>query len=239
MLKQATENIWFLPFEEATDRPCLYYVQGSRLSLAVDAGNSPAHVEKFYAALQEAGLPLPSVTAITHWHWDHTFGLPRIQGTAVASRLANEKLRTVQSWQWTPEAMSHRERTGEDIAFCNQCIRAEYPDLQAIQVLPAQQELDGALSIDLGSLTCQLFTADSPHSRDALYIWVPEEEALAVGDATCEDYYDNNGQYDPEKLRAHIELLEGIPFTHCLLGHSDPCTKDEILAELREREATL
>ena len=28
------------------------------------------------AALEEEGLPLPQLTVLTHWHWDHTFGIP-------------------------------------------------------------------------------------------------------------------------------------------------------------------
>lgn len=29
---------------------------------------------------KERGLPLPDITAVTHWHWDHTFGLGRVRG---------------------------------------------------------------------------------------------------------------------------------------------------------------
>lgn len=44
MLKRLTERAWYLPWEEETDRPNLCYLLGERHSLAVDAGNSPAHV---------------------------------------------------------------------------------------------------------------------------------------------------------------------------------------------------
>lgn len=130
--------------------------------------------------------------------------------------------------------MARREETGEDIAFCNECICREYEDLRAVAVETAGMELEGSLSVDLGGMACRLFTADSPHTRDALFVWVPGEQALAVGDAVCGDYYGNNGQFETERLQALIRLLEGIPFAHCLLGHSDPCTKEEILKELRE-----
>lgn len=51
----------------------LGYIRGERYSLAVDAGNSRRHVEKFYAALDAAELRRPDFTVLTHWHWDHTF----------------------------------------------------------------------------------------------------------------------------------------------------------------------
>ena len=134
MLEQVTQRVWCLPWEEERDRPSLYYIRGDRRSLAVDAGSSPAHVAQFYAALEKRGLPLPDFTAVTHWHWDHTFGLGAVQGVTLASALTNRKLRQVRAWEWTPEAMAQRERRGEDIPFCNEHIRREYPDLGAVSV---------------------------------------------------------------------------------------------------------
>lgn len=55
MLKRLTHRIFYLPHEEETDRPALYYIRGDRYSLAVDAGSSDAHRRKFYAALAAAG----------------------------------------------------------------------------------------------------------------------------------------------------------------------------------------
>ena len=54
----------------------LGYIRGERYSLAVDAGNSRRHVEKFYAALDAAELRRPDFTVLTHWHWDHTSASP-------------------------------------------------------------------------------------------------------------------------------------------------------------------
>ena len=170
MLIKFSDRIYYYEGEESTDRPYLYYIRGGRQSAVIDAGNSRRHVESFYAALSEVGLPLPDYTVITHWHWDHTFGLPYVQGKTVASALTNQKLRQVMGWVWTPEAMDAREKTGEDIAFCNRCIRIEYENLQEITVSPAQEEVEDRRTIDLGGVHLELFAADSPHSRDSLYI---------------------------------------------------------------------
>lgn len=162
MLKQVTQRVWCLPWEEERDRPSLYYIRGDRRSLAVDAGSSPAHVAQFYAALEKRGLPLPDFTAVTHWHWDHTFGLGAVQGVTLASALTNRKLRQVRAWEWTPEAMARRERRGEDIPFCNEHIRREYPDLGAVSVSLAEMEVEGELTLHLGGVDCRLFCRDTP-----------------------------------------------------------------------------
>ena len=82
-LRQLTERVFYLPHEEPADRPVLGYIRGERYSLAVDAGNSRRHVEKFYAALDAAELRRPDFTVLTHWHWDHTFGNEHFAGKKV------------------------------------------------------------------------------------------------------------------------------------------------------------
>mgnify|MGYP003329295852 CR=1 FL=1 len=58
----------------------------------MDAGNSSDHVEKFYNGLRDLSLKLPDFTVITHWHWDHTFGMHASSGKTVACHLTSEKL---------------------------------------------------------------------------------------------------------------------------------------------------
>ena len=91
-LDRLSERIWVYPFEEERDRPNLSYIKGDRWSLAVDAGHSDAHITEFYSALEEAGLPLPQLTVLTHWHWDHTFAMHAAHGLCLANALTNRHL---------------------------------------------------------------------------------------------------------------------------------------------------
>ena len=84
-LNRLTERVWVFPYEEERDRPNLGYIRGDRWSLAADAGHSEAHVKEFYKALEEEGLPLPRITVLTHWHWDHTFGMHAVHGLCLAT----------------------------------------------------------------------------------------------------------------------------------------------------------
>lgn len=88
-LKKLTERIFYYPHQPEFDRPMLAYLGGDRFSLAVDAGYSAGHVDEFYAALDRAGLKKPDFTVITHWHYDHTFGMHRIHGVSAALERTN------------------------------------------------------------------------------------------------------------------------------------------------------
>ncbi len=91
-LKRLCEHIWNMPFETERDRPNLGYVKGGNWSLAIDAGHSAAHTKAFYALLEKENLPLPSLTVLTHWHWDHTFGMHAVNGLCAQTAKPNTDL---------------------------------------------------------------------------------------------------------------------------------------------------
>jgi ribonuclease HI/glyoxylase-like metal-dependent hydrolase (beta-lactamase superfamily II) len=237
-LERVTERIYMLPGEDfaGRDRPFLYYIRGDKLRLAVDAGNSPHHVKTFYAALKAAGHPAPDITVVTHWHWDHSFGLRAVKGLTLATRATNEELRRIRKWEWDEDSMATRLSTGEDIPACNECICREYADPQTIHVTTARMEIEGPLAIDLGGVTCRLLPQDSPHSRDGLFVYIPEERALAVGDGESGDYYELEGGYAPERLEALLSFLESLDYDLALPGHRAPWTKEEQLSTLCEMQ---
>ncbi len=237
MLRQLTEHIKYLPACERGDRPALAYIAGRNRALMVDAGNSPAHARLFLQALERQGLPAPDYIALTHWHWDHCFGLAALEGTSLCSAETNAKLAEMARWQWDDASMAQRLRDGTEIAFCDQNIRLEYPDRGQIAVRTADIAFSGALCLNLGGLTAQLLPLPNSHAAGSLAVFVPEEQALILGDIICEDYYSGNPPaHDPAKLAGMIEALEALDFEIALYGHGEPATdsKEALMGYLRE-----
>lgn len=230
-LVKFSDRIYFFSGNEENDRPYLYYIKGENFSVAVDAGQSRENVENFYAALSAAGLTLPRYTFITHWHWDHTFGMMYINGKSIASEKTAQKLSEVSKWEWTPEAVRRRLETSEDIKFCTDCIEKVYPDSSEIKVVLPDETVTDTRTFNLGGVHVEIFARDSIHSRDSLFVFVPEEKALFVGDAHCADFY-NGGTAAPDKVKAYREFITSLDFENYFMGHDEPCTKTEILAEL-------
>ncbi len=239
ILKQLSEKIYYLPCSSATDRPNLGYIRGERYSLMVDAGNSASHAALFQQGLEELGLPTPEYVAITHWHWDHTFAMHAVPGITIASRLTNEQLSKVMSWEWSEEAMRSRLSSGEEIEFCDTHIRQEYPDRDKIVVKMADIVFDQRLTLDLGGITAQLIHIGGPHSEDCVAVYIPEEKALFLGDADGGDYYHMKGQYDKTRLNSFIQFLRGLDFIISIDGHDVPATREELLAYMEEEFANL
>lgn len=227
-LIQLTNRVYYYPQKKEVDRPLLGYIRGDKYSLMIDAGTSRNHVQEFYKAVSEKGLTKPHITAITHWHWDHTFGMNAIEGITIANIITNNKLEEMKSWKWTDEAIKERITQGIDIEFGDIHMRREYKNLENIQVVTADLVFNQKLSLDLGGITAELFLVESPHSNDAVFVYIREEKVVFMGDSTSEDFYNDNF-LDKNKLKSLVSTLESIECDYCLLGHAEPLKKQDLL----------
>ncbi len=233
-LTALTSQVHYLPADDALDRPALGYVRGDRFALQVDAGTSHRHAALLTQALP-AGWRQPDYTVLTHWHWDHSFGLHAAPGRTIAGHLTQEKLAMMAAWTWTDEAMQQRLATGADLEMCDHYIRQEYPDRRQIQVALADIVFTGQLCLDLGGVHAVMRELTAPHTEDTVIIHIPEEGVIFLGDADLADY--NHGNvYERAKVRGLLAALTALDFHTCVIGHGGPQTKEELLTSLQQIE---
>ena len=236
MLVKLTEKIYYLPYSEETDRPILGYIEGDKYSLMIDAGNSKKHVELFITEIEKAGLKYPDFVAITHSHWDHTYGMHALNAVSIACVRTNEYLKTMSTWDWSDEAMEGRLKTGEDIEFCDTMIRREYPNRKEISVKTADIIFHERLSLNLGNLSCEIIKLDSSHSDDCVVVYIPEEKTIFIGDIISEDFHHGEPVYYRDKLDSLTESFRNIDFKTALFGHMEPFKKNDLIKWLEETE---
>ncbi len=217
-LNQISDRIYYFPYEQQRDRPNLGHIHGERYSVMVDAGASAAHANEFYHAVSEAVLPIPAYTAITHWHWDHTFGMCAVKGRTISHRNTRPKLIEMRG-------------SADLFSYGDERMRLEYPDAKDIVIVLPDILFESNLVLNMGDIHCHITKIPSPHSDDGAAIWIPEEKVLFLGDAASPDYF-NNGVYDAAELHKMTAWLEGCCFETCLLGHSEPLSKSELMKYL-------
>ena len=221
-LKRLSEHVWYLPYEEKRDRPNLSYIHGEHWNLAVDAGHSKEHTMEFYAALEEAGFPLPDITVITHRHWDHILGMHAVNGLT----LANEKTR-----QYIADFKSRIEKEGTAffLAF-DERIREEYKDCKPVVVTMPDMVFSGEMMLDLGNCQVRIFHAEAPHTDDSTLIEVIEDKVLILGDCTGGKFPEwTVDQTLAEKL---AKTIDDINPDLCLPGHWIELPKSIIIQDL-------
>lgn len=239
MLNQITPSIYVSDNEELNDRPRLGYIKGSKYALMIDAGNSPAHAQLFLDELKQLHLKDPDFVLLTHWHWDHVYGLSHLNIPSICSAKTQAKLIEMQAWQWDLISMQARLISGEDIEFCDTCIKVEYEDPKTIHVKAADIIFDKFLNIDLGDLSCLILRLDNDHAEDSSVIFIPEEKVIFLGDITSPNYHDGPEHYSLEGITKLMDALEELNFDKAIHGHTEVMSKDEWMTFLREEKAKL
>lgn len=234
-LKQITDRIYYMEFMEDTDRPVLSYIKGDMYALVIDSGNSKMHVEQFYSLLNNSGLSQPDYTVITHYHWDHTFGMNAISGKSIVCDETNTKLVEMKKWSWTEDDMNNRIEKGIDIEFCKNNIVKEYECLDGIKVVTGDIIFKNEIVVDLGGINCFIKHIQSPHTDDAVIVYIPSDKIVFVGDADCGDFNNLNGKYDKSKLRSYIEFIKTLDFDKYVIGHGKVESKETAIRYLYEQ----
>ena len=221
-LKRLTDRIWYYPYEDERDRPILGYIRGDRWSLAVDAGHSAAHTKEFYQALNQAGLPLPELTVLTHWHWDHSLGLHAVNGLGIANRKTNAYL---DSLEQTIRVNGPDELLGLDIS-----IQREYSGNRPVIVRQADIVFSDCLDLDLGNCTVRLLQTPAPHTDDSTLVFIPSEKVLFLGDCTSGVF--PTWEKDPSLCRKLADTIADLDYSISVGSHWDLESKADTLADL-------
>ena len=223
-LQKIGTHTWVYTFDTEKDRPNLGYIRGTDMALAVDAGHSSSHVQDFYGALERELLPLPDLTVITHWHWDHTFGMHAVHGKTMARPETNRRLREIR------REMREDPDYARRFLQSDSCIRKEYAGGVPLIVVPADEEVPDGFEINLGGVTARLLYAESPHTEDGLLVYVPEDQVLYIGDAQLGEF--PSWRIDYRKLAALADRIRRLDVKTVVDGHWGTYRKAAFLEEL-------
>ena len=167
-------------------------------------------------------MPLPSLTVLTHWHWDHTFGMHAVHGLCIASEKTNDHLKAFRE---------KIDREGVEVFLSmDESIRKEYAGNRPVIVTLADLVFSGEMTLDLGNCPVRLFQAEAPHTDDSTLIHAVGERVLFLGDA--EGGVFPTWEKDPILSRKLAYTVAAVDADICLESHWTPVTKREILDDL-------
>lgn len=232
VLEKLTDRIMILPADSRTDRPILAAILGTRRAAMVDAGASPAHAQLFLNTLHQSTGRRPDWVILTHWHWDHTFGLSHLAVPSIGHCNLTRNLQRLQGLSWEDEPLAERVRRGEETAFCAENIAKEYGADRSIDVSLPTITFSNAMTLHLGEVTCELHHLPTDHTDDSVAIYIPEEEALFLGDAM------GGNLHTPPYYTADLVLRLTATINRFLArwyveSHSEPANAEEFWAQNR------
>ncbi|MCQ2411334.1 MAG: MBL fold metallo-hydrolase [Sphaerochaetaceae bacterium] len=252
--RKLTKHVYYRPPEHYSDRPSIGYIVGTKGALLFESGASKHHAQEIQSDLEYLNLPQPKYVAVSHWHWDHSFGLCAwTDATTIASNLTNDELRHLSTLSWKECDIQKRVQEGSEIEFCFQKMKREYAKgTEKIKVVPADLEFKRSKTLDLGDVTVVLSHVGGPHSEDAVVCYIPQDKVLFLGDSSGKDLYGKPWTfdieheedfeknvaaipYDTDILKDYLKKLETFDFDTCISGHGEPCPKEQFLKALQDQ----
>ncbi|MCT8136618.1 MBL fold metallo-hydrolase [Anaerobacillus sp. CMMVII] len=230
-LEKLSHRFWYQTPVSETDRPILGLVIGEKRSLMIDAGNSEAHANEFLKELRNHGMSIPSIVVLTHWHWDHIFGLSTLDMLSVASTQTKAEIEKLVSFEWTDAALEERVEAGVEIEFCATAIKHEFKNERNIHVKLPELTFEESMEIDLGGVTCLLQHVGGDHASDSIIVYIKEEKILFLGDAIYANLYSSKWNYTIERTLELLDTIDRIDAEIYILSHWKPLTKVEYQKE--------
>ncbi|MCK6206471.1 MULTISPECIES: MBL fold metallo-hydrolase [Bacillaceae] len=227
-----SDRISYLTPVGPTDRPILMAVSGDKHTLMIDAGNSAAHAKLFLEKLKEAGRPEPTVAAITHWHWDHIFGLESLDIPSIASVDTRVEMEKLVPFKWDDRSLDERVEEGIEIQFCADAIKEEFPQQERpIRISLPDITFKDEMTIDLGGITCVLKQVGGDHAPDSVIIYIKEERIAFLADATAPKMYAPTWRFTAKATLDMLDKIEMFNADTYIISHWKPITKEEYQAE--------
>lgn len=223
--------------EHETDRPILAAIAGSRRTLLMDAGNSPAHARLFREELKRQGIRLPELLVLTHWHWDHTFGMAEWGIPAAAHGKTGEALKVLAEVAWSEESLEGLIGQGFASESTVRNIRKEYGGrYEEIRVAEPEVLFEEGLTIDLGGVRCRIERVESDHSPDSCFLYVEEDRILFTGDALGPSVYGGPRRYTPERFLRLLEQVKSYGAELVVESHGHPMDKESFALDVKPWE---
>lgn len=237
-MKKLTENIYYISHKADTDRPVIGLVNGSKYSLVIDAGNSPHHAREILNKIENLGVNNAKYLAITHWHWDHVFGIHYMNLLTICHQLTENKLKWMQKLDWSDKSLDERVASGEETEFCSTMIKKEMPSREGLILGNGDITFDNKLEIDLGGTTCIIENVKGDHAEDSCIVYIPTDKVMFLGDCISPDVKSGVHCYSHKVVDMINKIMKYDVDTY-IASHDEPLDKKEIhkyFKELKEIE---
>ncbi|MDR6879341.1 MBL fold metallo-hydrolase [Bacillus sp. 3255] len=226
-IERINQHIWIQHAEHETDRPLLAAIVGERRTLLLDAGNSPAHAAQFRSKLQQNQIPLPEMMVLTHWHWDHTFGMSEWKIPAIANRRTATRLSQLSGLSWTDESLNELIHLGVINETTARHIQLEYSDNRDITIMEPDLLFDSKLTLDLGGVVCELEHIGGDHAEDSCLLFVREDKTIFLGDALGPRIYGGPYRYSSGIFLQLMERILGYSAQTYVESHARPVSASD------------
>lgn len=201
-------------------------VVGADSCLVVDTGGDAGQGAELARAVREV-TSLPWQVALTHSHFDHSFGTEAFAPCAVwAHRRCRADLAATAGAQRELWARHYRERDEADVADRIAAVRPVLPD----------RLVDDRAELDLGGRLVELLHLGPAHTDHDLVVHVPDAGVVFAGDLVEHGAPPQFGDAFPQAWPGALDGVLALGAPIVLPGHGDPVDRAFVRGQRVELE---
>lgn len=215
---QLTKNCFYSECDDFTDRPIFGYIQGKEKAIIIDGGASKRHVHEFLDSLKAHDLKAPDYCLLTHWHFDHIFGLSELNMPIISHKNTQEKILEAMAVDWEKEIVE------KDMQIKNEFKDGVFDIGMALSDITFQERMTfelGDSQVIYEHITCD-------HTDDSCVIYSKESETVFFGDCLYCGFKDGIRYWDEDILMALYDHLIGYNGKYYVDSHRGLLTLQEM-----------
>lgn len=225
MFKKLTERVYYMKYNDEKLRPSLGLVIGDNVSLAIDAGNSSEQVENFQRYVYELGVANLKYVGVTHWHWDHIYGLYDMELASIGSVETQERVQKVKAIAENDLACEEEE---ENTVKNLKKLIADKKEIGEVEV-----GYDKRMKLKLGGVTCIFEHLGGDHAEDSTLIYVESDQVMFLGDGTYRGFKGKKRYHSLENVRSMANKILKYDCKYYVTSHKEVYESDEMEAMLK------
>ncbi len=222
-LHQISEHVWWFTPESRTDRPSLCAVVGDNQVVLLDIGASPTHTQQFVSELAKQGIALPDYAVLTHWHWDHVFGMAALNCPIIAHEETAQHIERMMSLDYGDGNLPNLVAQGHEVEFTREHMVLEMSNAQRQGLVLRKPEITFRqfVGLNLQGVTCEIHHVGGDHASDSVVMVIPEDKVLFLGDCFYYTVYETPQHFTKSKVLPLIDKLSAFSAEIVVMGHNN------------------
>jgi len=222
-LHKISDHVWWFTPESRTDRPSLCAVVGEKGVVWLDIGASPAHTHQFLGELSQQGIDSPDYAVLSHWHWDHVFGIDAIDCPVIAQEETAKNIKRMMQLDYGDDNLPNLIKQGHEVEFTREHMVIELNNVQRQNLVLREPDItfSQSMTINLGDVSCDIQHVGGDHASDSTVIHIPEDGVLFLSDCFYYTVYQLPQHYTEAKILPLIDKLESFDATQYIMGHAN------------------
>jgi glyoxylase-like metal-dependent hydrolase (beta-lactamase superfamily II) len=183
-LEKKTDSIYvFRPSNENPSAPNIGIILTKNVTILIDAGNSPKQAENVKYELNKINAPEIRNIILTHYHWDHTFGLCNYKkANIIGNKNCLENMKGLKEIPWSEEYIDNDIKENPEMRKSHESKKQVIKNWHDFEIKLPNKIYENEKVLRIDNKKIYIYRLYGKHSNDSTIIIDEKEKIAFIGD---------------------------------------------------------